>query len=109
MRIVFIEVLPQLDEHELRDVLRVLCVADDAVAETVDLGGLAADELFESVVVASTDCFDQLTVVEFNSLFGRNHQSPYCGHRDTDTKAAQKTSNSRFLIPVAGDKNCQTP
>src|SRR5713226_9128815 len=98
--IVFLEVLPKLDEHELRDVFGVLRVADDAVAEAVHLGRLAADELLERLRLTLADDLNQPPIVRFDRLFGRNHQPKFRGHRDISTKSASKTSTNRHIIPI---------
>jgi hypothetical protein len=77
---IFLEVLPQLDEHELGDVLGVLRVADDPVAERVDLGGLPSHERFERVRVAVADGSHQLAVVRLDGRGRRDHQAEFRGH-----------------------------
>src|SRR5207253_4978527 len=91
-RIVFADVFPKLDEDELRDVFRVLSVADDAIAKAVDLRRLPADELLERIGIAVADRFNELTVIRFYRLIGRDHQAKFRRHRDISTKEASKTS-----------------
>src|SRR5207245_8545385 len=93
-RIVLVEVFPQLDEDELRDVLGVFGVADDPVAETVDLGCLPADELFESLRLTIANGLNELPIIRFDRFFRGNHQPEFRGHRDISTKAASKTSTN---------------
>src|SRR5206468_4354787 len=85
-------VFPQLDEDQLRDVLRILGVSDDPVTEAVDLRRLPADELLEGGVVAAPDRLDQLPVVGFQAFLGGDHQAEFRGHRHFGTRPAWETS-----------------